>query len=292
MLTHQFGILAVTQQRWRLDSDPLLADEMWNLLRAENLPTNMFLDSPTNSVSVLDMYTLGPGNMVNDEVINAYFEKISARHRSGSSDVKFLFHNTFFMVHLQKLESLHGISLRNKIIEINRWCIKCGDDVFGAAMTFIPINHKEMFQTPHWNLAVIDMRGLVKQVLVLDSINKPADMVMSVIQRYLTLEYERLPEDRQEMANISFDDENRWSFNDTRSLLRAGVNVPRQVNSLDCGVFTAMYADYMSQQKPMTFSQSDMRQLRYKMAISLMTAGILSDAGQAPFITRNLEVVQ
>jgi sentrin-specific protease 1 len=268
--------------------DPKCAAEMWDLLKKQNLPADMYLASKHGLLSVRDMYTLRPQEWLNGDIIAAYFNKLSERHKRGSSSMKFLFHNTFLMNFFQKLPYAHGAEWSRLNEKMKRWCRKCDVDVFEAEMTFIPIH----VHGNHWILAVIDMREPVKEVSVFDSLGVNGDKWMTEIKRYLAFEYARLPEHRKVMANISFHDEKEWSFNDTESLARAGIDVPLQENKFDCGVFTSMYADYMSQGKLMTFSQSDMPQFRYKMAISLMTDTILSDAGEAPFSTRTPEVVQ
>lgn len=47
---------------------------------------------------------------------------------------------------------------------------------------------------------------------------------------------------------------------------RCPKNIPIQDNKDDCGVFTAVYADYVARAAPMLFSAADMPVLRLKLA--------------------------
>jgi len=51
--------------------------------------------------------------------------------------------------------------------------------------------------------------------------------------------------------------------------------IPRQLNGCDCGVFTLKFADYISEDLPLTFSQSDMPYFRRKIVLEILNKQVL-----------------
>ena len=60
---------------------------------------------------------------------------------------------------------------------------------------------------------------------------------------------------------------------------------PRQENGSDCGVFSSMCADFLSEDLPLTFSQRDMPHFRHRIAIAILTACLdgHGDNGAVPY---------
>ncbi|KAK3922220.1 Sentrin-specific protease 2 [Frankliniella fusca] len=52
-------------------------------------------------------------------------------------------------------------------------------------------------------------------------------------------------------------------------------NIPRQLNSTDCGVFVCMYANFLAASKEFSFSQSDMGSIRRRMVYEICHAQLL-----------------
>jgi len=50
---------------------------------------------------------------------------------------------------------------------------------------------------------------------------------------------------------------------------------PKQMNGSDCGMFSCMYAEYLSRKAKINFSQSDMPYFRRKMAYEISIARLL-----------------
>eukprot|EP00953_Heterococcus_sp_UTEX-ZZ885_P019118 10679-Heterococcus_DN1.PRE.1 len=46
--------------------------------------------------------------------------------------------------------------------------------------------------------------------------------------------------------------------------------VPQQSNGSDCGVFSCMFADYISEDLPLQFSQADMPHFRQRLALQIL----------------------
>ena len=52
------------------------------------------------------------------------------------------------------------------------------------------------------------------------------------------------------------------------------MHVPTQQNGFDCGVFSIMAADFLSDNLPFTYTQNDMEKLRNKIASSILNVNI------------------
>ena len=72
-------------------------------------------------------------------------------------------------------------------------------------------------------------------------------------------------EDDGESAEKDEDDEKEWLLQPTTS------DTPRQANGSDCGVFSSMCADYLSEDLQLgDFAQRDIPRLRYRIAHSII----------------------
>ena len=57
---------------------------------------------------------------------------------------------------------------------------------------------------------------------------------------------------------------------DDWELITCKPEVPVQENGFDCGVFTCMFADFLSSNRPLTFNQQHITQCRERIALSIM----------------------
>ncbi len=57
---------------------------------------------------------------------------------------------------------------------------------------------------------------------------------------------------------------------DKWKLVACESDVPQQRNGYDCGVFTCMFADFLSLGRPLSFSQEHITQCRERIALSIM----------------------
>ncbi|KAI2509478.1 Ulp1 protease family [Fragilaria crotonensis] len=64
-------------------------------------------------------------------------------------------------------------------------------------------------------------------------------------------------------------DAEEWKLIPTRD------DTPRQLNGFDCGVFTCMFADFLSNDCPLVFSQKHITQCRERIALSIMNGSAL-----------------
>ena len=60
------------------------------------------------------------------------------------------------------------------------------------------------------------------------------------------------------------------SCSDEWNLVPCQMNTPRQKNGYDCGVFTCMFADFLSKDCPLVFGQDHVNQCRNRIALSIL----------------------
>lgn len=56
-------------------------------------------------------------------------------------------------------------------------------------------------------------------------------------------------------------------------------NIPLQENVYDCGVFSCMYAEFASRNRPMAFTQQNMEYFRLRMVYEICTGELLQATG-------------
>ena len=59
-------------------------------------------------------------------------------------------------------------------------------------------------------------------------------------------------------------DHNSWTYIQNRSF------IPQQENTIDCGIFVMMYADFLADDLPLDFTQKDIITYRKKIAASIL----------------------
>lgn len=57
---------------------------------------------------------------------------------------------------------------------------------------------------------------------------------------------------------------------DQWQLVTCEEDTPQQSNGFDCGVFTCMFADFLSLDRPLSFNQEHITQCRERIALSIM----------------------
>ena len=211
---------------------------------------NGFLSSPANQTLVeahnipitrKDLDTLRGLNWLNDEIINFYLQMIMARSKETDNWPKCYAMNTFF---LGKLKN-QGYSM------VKRWTRKV--DIFSYDKIFIPV-HLDV----HWCLSVIDLKK--KGVYFYDSMGSDKDDILKVLLKYLEQEHM---------------DKKKAPF-DTSDFTRENVkDIPRQMNGSDCGMFTLKYAEYLSRNASITFTQEDMPYFRRRMVYEIVKNNVI-----------------
>ncbi|KAM7132807.1 sentrin-specific protease 2 isoform 4-T4 [Molossus nigricans] len=189
-----------------------------------------------------DIQTLRNYHWLNDEVINFYMNLLVERNKKQGYPVLHAF-STFFY---PKLKS-------GGYQAVKRWTK--GVNLFEQELILVPIHRKV-----HWSLVVIDLRK--KCLKYLDSMGQKGNRICEILLQYLQ-------------------DESKTKRNVDLSLLEwthysmKPHEIPQQLNGSDCGMFTCKYADYMSRDKPITFTQHQMPLFRKKMVWEILHQQLL-----------------
>lgn len=162
---------------------------------------------------------------LNDEVINKYMDLITER----SPDTVYAF-NTFFYLAFSDKGYAH----------VSRWTKKI--DIFSKKKLLIPIHVED---DNHWCLVCVDFEK--KSIGYYDSLGGRNFKCLKLILKYLMLEHL---------------DKKRKDFHPSGWLLINMKNCPQQLNLWDCGVFVCMFAEYLSRDAPLNFSQKHMTKFR------------------------------
>ncbi|KAM7404737.1 hypothetical protein PAMP_012057 [Pampus punctatissimus] len=174
------------------------------------------------SLTRKDLQTLSSLNWLNDEVINFYMNLLVERSKDPNLPTVNTF-NTFFY---PKLRS-SGYSA------VRRWTKKM--DIFSKDILLVPVH-----LGVHWCLSVVDFRK--KAVMYFDSMGGNNDEACTILFEYL--QQESKDKKGKEL------DTSGWSLHSKKR-----NEIPQQMNGSDCGMFTCKYADYITKDKSITFTQ-------------------------------------
>uniref|UniRef100_A0A3Q3BFJ2 SUMO specific peptidase 1 n=1 Tax=Kryptolebias marmoratus TaxID=37003 RepID=A0A3Q3BFJ2_KRYMA len=194
------------------------------------------------SLTRKDLQTLSNLNWLNDEVINFYMNLLVER----SKDPNLPSVNTFNTFFYPKLRS-SGYSA------VRRWTKKM--DIFAKDLLLVPV-HLGM----HWCLSVVDFRK--KSVMYFDSMGGRNDEACQMLFDYL--QQESKDKKGKEL------DTSGWTLHSKKP-----SEIPQQMNGSDCGMFTCKYADYITKDKQITFTQKHMPYFRRRMVWEIVNHKLL-----------------
>ncbi|CAL4947543.1 unnamed protein product [Urochloa decumbens] len=186
-----------------------------------------------------DMKCLQPEEYLKSPVINFFLQYLK---NSRSRRDLYMF-NTYFYSKLE--EALSALGDRDtQFSKLRRWWRSV--DIFKKAYIILPIN-----ETIHWSLIVVCMPAKGKDsgpiILHLDSLGlHNSQKLFDTVVRYLEAEWRYLQKDSS--YDIPFS-EKIWKRL-LRNIKREKVEVPRQRNEYDCGLFMLYYIDKFIQEAP------------------------------------------
>ena len=219
---------------------------------------------PTHEVVILKykigmtyskIQVLKPGAWLNDEVINFYMSMLQERDSQlsagggggGGGRRTSHYFNSFFMSKLLERDQYTYSNVR-------RWSKTF--DVFSKDKIFIPVN----IHNTHWTMAVVFIAK--KEMHYYDSMSGSGRKYLSALQQWLKDE----AKDKKGIVDLDTSD---WK------LLDREPEVPQQANGYDCGVFSIMCADYLSDDLPInSYSQGEMPSYRVKIGCSILRGSI------------------
>ncbi|TRY54301.1 hypothetical protein DNTS_021281 [Danionella cerebrum] len=189
-----------------------------------------------------DLQTLSHLNWLNDEVINFYMNLLVERSKQPDLPSAYTF-NTFFF---PKLRS-SGYSA------VRRWTKKV--DIFSFDIILVPVH-----LGVHWCLSVVDFRN--KSITYFDSMGGNNDEACRTLLNYLRQENE----DKKGRKLVT----SEWTLKSKRP-----NEIPQQMNGSDCGMFTCKYAEYITKDRPITFTQKHMPYFRRRMVWEILNRKLL-----------------
>uniref|UniRef100_A0A8C5P8K0 SUMO specific peptidase 1 n=1 Tax=Leptobrachium leishanense TaxID=445787 RepID=A0A8C5P8K0_9ANUR len=193
------------------------------------------------AISRKDIMTLHNLNWLNDEIINFYMNLLMERSKQKNFPKVHAF-NTFFYP-----------KLKNGYQAVKRWTKKV--DIFSMNVILVPIH-----LGVHWCLAVIDFRK--KSITYYDSMGGLNNEACRLLLQYLKQE-------SLDKKGTCFDT-NGWTLYSKNS-----EEIPQQMNGSDCGMFACKYADYITKDKQISFTQRHMPYFRKRMVWEILHQRLL-----------------
>ncbi len=193
---------------------------------------------------------LKPSTWLNDEVINFYMSMLQERNTINSEKLKTKSSHYFSSFFLDRLVANGQYSYGN----VKRWTKKF--DVFEKDKIFIPVN----IMNTHWTMAVVFVQR--KELHYYDSMSGSGDKYLGHILHWLV---DEAKEKKQITLNPS-----EWRMVDRQK------DVPQQRNGVDCGVFSTICADFVSDDLPIgSYCQDDMPSYRLKIGAAILRGHLL-----------------
>jgi sentrin-specific protease 1 len=128
-------------------------------------------------------------------------------------------------------------------------------DVFKMDKVIIPVN----ISNTHWTLLVMYIQ--LKEIHYYDSMSGRGKM-------YLKAALQWLVDEAREKKGISNYDISQWMCVDREP------HVPQQMNGVDCGVFTTICADFVSDNLPLDYDQQHMPFFRRKITADILRGSL------------------
>uniref|UniRef100_A0A2M3ZHH4 Putative sentrin/sumo-specific protease n=1 Tax=Anopheles braziliensis TaxID=58242 RepID=A0A2M3ZHH4_9DIPT len=189
--------------------------------------------------------TLDGNTWLNDEVINFYMQLLQYRseQRRDQGLPKVYSKSTFFLSSLRR-SGYSGVRRYTKKV-----------DLFSFDIIVVPVHVNQV----HWCMAIIDLRR--KAIEYYDSLGAPNNPVLDMLENYLC----------QESL-----DKRQVPFDQTGLTKRNMGDCPKQNNGSDCGVFSCMFAEFLTRDHPITFNQSRMQYFRRKMMLEIAQGELIT----------------
>lgn len=205
-------------------------------------PDEVLITKFNQNITRRDIATLLGDSWLNDEVINFYMNLLMERSSGQTKYPKVYAMNTFFMPKvLQQGQS-----------GVRRWTRKT--DIFAYDVIPVPVHVSNI----HWCMAIIHLRD--KTIRYYDSMGQPNKRVLDALEQYL----------KDESM-----DKRKSALNTTDWIKECVTDCPRQMNGSDCGVFSCMFAEYVTRDHRINFSQDNMPYFRQKMILEIYSGELL-----------------
>ena len=184
-----------------------------------------------------DMRSLQGVNWLGDKIIDEYLWLIKRRSEANNDYPTMIAMTVFFYKKLDRLGLTEGYE------QTSNWIT---EDLREKEVILVPIHKGD-----HWSLVHVDID--LRVINYLDSLvgSRYSSAAPGMMKRYME-EYHR---QRGEVVKYK---------------IRIRNDVPRQLNSVDCGVFVCQYSDRIGRRGRFDFQQSDMPAIRWKMTWEIL----------------------
>lgn len=238
---------------------PLLQGRRQPLTSEERNKVERILRGPHTDEVIIDKFNiemtrnhficLSPGTWLNDEVINFYMSILMERdeqmvQKKQKQRTSHYFNSFFFTKLLENGQYNYS--------NIKRWTRKF--NIFEKEKIIIPVN----LHNTHWTLLVIYMQK--KEIHYYDSMSGSGTVYLNAAERWII-------DEGREKYSMTIDKSEWKKFSQEN-------HVPQQRNGFDCGMFTIMCADYISDDLPLTYSQAEMSEYRLKVGAAILRGGL------------------
>ena len=170
------------------------------------------------------------------------------------------FFNTFFTQQLRQTRNQNPL-LKGKYCyqNVKGWSKKVkGKDIFKLKYIVCPVHHFYRLNgkdSGHWSGAIIFMEMKIIRYYDSNGIGE-GDVWLKALMAYLKDEYHA--------KGCGVFNANEWKT------FKCAEDTPQQDNSFDCGVYFCMFAELITQEKPLTFTQQDINQCRRRIASAII----------------------
>eukprot|EP00588_Corethron_pennatum_P009003 CAMPEP_0194266106 /NCGR_PEP_ID=MMETSP0169-20130528/1125_1 /TAXON_ID=218684 /ORGANISM="Corethron pennatum, Strain L29A3" /LENGTH=605 /DNA_ID=CAMNT_0039006717 /DNA_START=204 /DNA_END=2021 /DNA_ORIENTATION=+ len=234
---------------------PLTQDEqeqVHDIIYGRGNGREIIATSETDSVQRDSLRRLRPGTWLNDEVIHYFLLMLARRDQELSKSLNRKRSHFFKSFFVTKLLDERGYCYSN----VKRWSKKVpGKDIFQLDKIICPVN----VANSHWTCAVIFVEE--KRIQYYDSMGCGGRRTLEGLLQYMVDEYK---DKKKKVLDV-----NEWT------LVPSQPDTPEQANGYDCGVFTCMFADFISRNQPLTFTQDHVTECRERIALSILNGSAL-----------------
>jgi sentrin-specific protease 1 len=221
----------------------------------DNEGDELIIDAFNIEMKTSTIACLRQGAWLNDEVINFYMSLLDERNKRNlanktlppAAKLKIHFFNSFFYTKL----------IQNKgycYADVKRWSKRANVDIISLDKVVIPVH----VHGDHWCLAVINFQ--LKRFEYYDSLGGRNSTCLKNLRQYVK-------DEAKEHKKLDY---NFAGWTDY-----VPDDIPHQRNGCDCGVFTAKFADYLSENREFNFSQDDMPYFRRRMVLEIKYKKVL-----------------
>ncbi|KAL0030159.1 hypothetical protein WJX77_000669 [Trebouxia sp. C0004] len=230
------------------------------------MPHNPFLDklTQTDLTGLLDTESA-----LRDEIVNFFLGMLQLQTHSHQPKEWLMLHTFFFEKLYSSNRSLntYGVYMPENVASWFNEAKQAPSQAKGVPWyqhrkIFVPINLKDEF---HWIAAVIDLEHNI--ITSYDSLQNAQTERMQILAQWI--------------AEQSALEPHAPKYKASDFQIRDAKDIPKQKNSVDCGIFVIKYAQSLVEGKRMDFSQETMPSIREQMHCSLLSMKEHIDDGSA-----------